>query len=296
MWRGEESLREDIRENLDVELDQRRSMEFGEQFSDAYPVDGARPRDYLQRLVPVGNTQLLLTGIRFHYFLEFPFVDIVASTEPLEDQASMRRAIDALRHEYDAFEPECVRILCPADRSPPRPEDLEVSADQYIVIGSIDRLTERRMPRHDESVRLVAVDDIEEAVEFVQTAYEEFFARQPMFEDRIVPADNERLSRARQTGALYYIEVNGSRAGLLATRDKLGPLVRGQTVVEEILTSQYRGRGIAPVAQRRLIDRLAESHPGALVRGTIDAENTPSRATAHRVGRRTVATWYWYRW
>ncbi|MFP4601168.1 MAG: hypothetical protein ACLFVJ_23165 [Persicimonas sp.] len=78
--------------------------------------------------------------------------------------------------------------------------------------------------------------------------------------------------------------------------EELGPLVRGQAVIEEVLIGEFRGRGIAPVAQSLLIEQLAQNTTSELICGTIDDRNHASRATARRVGRREVAAWHWLQW
>ncbi len=295
-WRGTDALDQDIDDVLEVELGRCEDMEFATRFAKACPVASCEPKDYLQRIVEVDADQRLLTGIRFHYFLEFPFVDIIAASEPLDDVETMAQAIEAVRAEYMRFDPAAVRLLRVAARPLALPSGVTATPDQHVVVGRIGELASRPPFPGQEQVALEPVSDVAEAAAFVESAYTQFFSENPDFETMMYPAEQESLARARETGSACYLRIDGTRAGLLATRDKLGPLVRGQSVSEEVLCADYRGRGLAPLAQRVFVEHLAERHPNGLIWGTIDHRNKASRATARRVGRREVAAWHWLRW
>ena len=295
-WHGEEAVERDLQAALQVELDRCHSRAFAEGFAAACPVDGCTATDYLQRILEAGPGQKLLVGIRFHGLLGFPFVDLLASTAPLDDADGLRTALDAIRADYAPFAPQAVRLLRGAHEPLSLPRGVEASLDQHIVIGHVNSLSARPAPHHIERVAVRTVDDLEEATAEVAAAYAALFEENPALDGVLFPAALDDLMRARETGALVWIEIDGRRAGLLATAETAGPLVHGQVVVEQILWAEFRGRGLAAAAQRRLVDHLARRDPDTLIHGTIDARNHASLATARRVGRVEVAAWHWLRW
>jgi RimJ/RimL family protein N-acetyltransferase len=295
-WCSPEQIARDIEQRLQLELDRCEDMSFATRFAAACPVDGCQPEDYLQRVTRVGGRQQLLTGIRFHGGLGFPFVDLIAAAQPLDDAAALADALASIRAEYAPFEPETVRILRGSERPLMLPSGITATADQHVVVGSLDVLAAQAPPSPREAIQLAPVDDAAEAARFVEAAYDAFYADQPAFESIIFPADQSDLKECQETGLLRYITVDGARAGLLATRHGLGPLVRGQEMVEQVLNPDFRGRGLAAIAQRRLLEQLAEQSLGDVIWGTIDDRNAASRATAHRAGRRELASWHWLNW
>ncbi|MFW6053604.1 MAG: GNAT family N-acetyltransferase [Persicimonas sp.] len=295
-WCSAEQLHRDIGERLQVELDRCEDMGFATRFAAACPVEGCQPEDYLQGVIRVGGRQQLLTGIRFHGGLGFPFVDLIAAAQPLDDAAAMADALAAIRAEYAPFEPQTVRILRGSERPLMLPSGINATADQHVVVGPIDVLAAQPTPSPREEVQLAPAGDTAEAARFVEAAYDAFYAEQPAFESIIFPADQSDLEECQETGLLRYISVDGARAGVVATRDGLGPFVCGQEMVEQVLNPDFRGRGIAAIAQRRLLEQLAEQSPGEVIWGTIDDRNVASRATAHRAGRRELASWHWLNW
>ena len=294
-WRKEEDLRQDIDDILEIEFDRCENRDFAEGFAAACPFPGCEPKDYFQRVIEVGAEQKILAGIRVHYSLKFSFVDIIAAAEPLDDVAVMEQALDAVREAYACFEVQTVRVLSSLDRELALPADVEATLDQVFAVGLVEELAAGPEAPTTEDVRLEPVDNVGEAAALVVAAYDEYFSEHPKFKTIIDPADEESLLQCRKTGALVYILVAGKRAGLLASCEELGQVAHGQIVSEEVLLSEFRGRGIAAIAQRRLVDLLAKEKPGSLLSGTIDARNLASRATARRVGRKEVAAWYWLR-
>jgi len=296
-WRSAAQLQDDIGSLLEIELLRCEDPDFAQGFANACPVDGCVANDYLQRVVEVDAEQFLLTGIRFHQLLKFAFVDILATTRPIDDTTSLGDALDAVRVAYAKFNPEAVRILRACEHQLCVPDNITASVDQYIVAGSLDLLAAQPWPAKTHSLRLEAVTDFSKAAAFVDSVYRAYFEEYPQFSNIINPADEEDLSDAQKSGGVFYILANGTRAGLIATAHDCGGLCgQGQQVVEEILSAEFRGRRLGSPAQRLVIDALAKTFPGELIWGTIDAANTASLATARSVGRQVLSAWHFLRW
>lgn len=78
--------------------------------------------------------------------------------------------------------------------------------------------------------------------------------------------------------------------GIVATQPVAQYSVDAWLIWDIVLGRQHCGKGLAPVLQRAVLDRLDEAR-APLVVGTIDAGNVPSLRTALRAGRQVVGTW-----
>lgn len=85
---------------------------------------------------------------------------------------------------------------------------------------------------------------------------------------------------------LFFIFIDSKKAGLIGGRTAglLGKL--GVYFTEIVLSSDFKGKGFASVAQRAFIDSLPDGIE--LIWGTIDSKNVSSTKTALRVGREAV--------
>lgn len=292
-WRGRAGIERDVEEILDRELARCEEMEFARGFAEACPVEGCRPEDYLQRIVEVGDGQTVLAGIRFHGNRGFPFVELPAWTEPLDDAAAIGRVHDTIVDEFSEFSPQRLLVWWPTSRRWALPEELETEVDRFVHVGAVDELTGRDAVADVERVELRGVEGLEAAAGFVEDAYDSYLAAHPDLAGVVAPADVDDLEACRSSGVVAWVRVTGERAGLVATCEELGPFVRGQCVVEQVLGEDYRGRRLAPAAQQRLIVRVEARHDAEVLWGEIDRQNAASRATAERVGRDAVAAWHW---
>ncbi len=66
--------------------------------------------------------------------------------------------------------------------------------------------------------------------------------------------------------------------------------ITGWEIVEEILGTDYRGKGLGVAMQRLFVSGL-DPRQGVLVMGEIADGNLPSLRTAQRAGRKDVGGW-----
>jgi hypothetical protein len=245
------------------------------------------PADYLPRVIDV-NGAPLLCGIRF--FGGDPrrsFVDLIAGDAITEDCADA--ALAAMRA-YSTFNPSRARILMPGSQSPLVRAAWRAEADQVFAIAPAAVMADAPSPR-PEVVDLVPASQ-DEAAAFVRSGYARVVASDPALGAKLFPATTDELGACQAQGQLWWWTIQGERAGLLAARldEVLG--VQGLLIVEELVAPHFAGRGTAALAQQELARRARATCAGAMILGTIDAANAPSRATARRAGRAEVASWH----
>ena len=98
------------------------------------------------------------------------------------------------------------------------------------------------------------------------------------------------LASCAEAGGLSCLRDGERVAGVIAARPSVERGVLAWYMVEEILDTPYRGRGLAPLLQRAFLAGLDRSR-SVLVSGHIDAANLPSLRTALRCGRIDAGGW-----
>lgn len=285
-WRDAGSLRGDLERALDEELaaceDRRRATELHARLG------VGTPADYLQRVIEAGGARVLC-GV---WFLggdaARPFVDLLAWTAAgLDPGDAAARAMEA----FGVFDPRAARVFAWGDAAPAVPGAWRAGLDQVVCAAPVSRLLEGPEPASLGRVRLedASVDD---ALAFMDGAYAAFRERDPALGARVPAADRDQLAACVETGRLAWWTIDGERGGLIGVARERAFGLDGFLMMEEIVAPEYAGRGSAAAAQRRVAEFLADAHPGAVLFGTIDGANAPSRRAAARAGRPEVGAWW----
>jgi len=291
-WGSHDEVRTSLEAWLSNQLAWCEDLAFAQRFHANCPVEGASPEDYLQRILPTATGERILTGIRFRgRNRDFPFVDLIASTASLHPAEQLKAAIDAIEDAFSKFAPRSVRILRSSAAEPLSSPRFSSSHDQMVIAGRVSALASRPAPRFRERVTFDPIRDPAEGAAFVAEAYEDFFEAEPAMRGVIYPADSSDLAPCAEVSCLGYLVIDGKRAGVIAAKPAVKYTLRGHEVVEEILTTSWRGKGFAAAAQRALIDRLSSREQETVLFGTISTVNQASQKTALRVGREVVASY-----
>lgn len=248
---------------------------------------GRRAEDYAVRLIDLGALGQVMAGIHFFGMDHTkPFVGVLAQSRDLDD-AELEPFRARLCEEFALFVPSAVWIFVAGHESQ-LPRVSGARSDQRVHIGSIAALGDSPVPPGYERMTLAAPSSgmYERYVE----AYEQVFAERTDLRGLVPVQDRDSLDNAE---ACFEAWIDDQWAGLVAagTGDFMG--LSGYYVLDEVLAARFRGQGLGPVLQRRLLDELARRPlcGDGLLWGTIDARNQPSRRTAARVGREDVGGW-----
>lgn len=262
--------------------------EFGVGFRDHLnSIDGPNVKDPLawaNRHVKFADGHWCVGGIRFLGLdPKKPFVHVVATSVPPELDGLAPYA-QHLHNEFADFAPVAIRFELP---NPPESADV----DQWIVAGLVSEL--RASPRRplSDQVRLIPAAP-EDMVEYADDVLGNVVKQTPDVATWTEAATLPQLQSCAETGALYAVEVEGQRAGVIAAARDDANGMRGFQVYENLLDDHARGRGLAPAAMQHLCDVLP-AHPGDTLWGTIHAGNGPSLGNALAVGRKKIAAFVW---
>jgi GNAT superfamily N-acetyltransferase len=290
-WSAEAKLRDGLQTWLQGPLAWCEDAAFATRFHSACPVEGVSPDDYLQRILQTPSGARILVGIRFPGGAgDFPFVDLLASTQSLHPPGALADAMEAIWAPYAKFAPRAVRILRSTDAPSLDVLPFSIEVDQVLLAGRVGTIAASDPPRHCDRVVFELVEDTAEAAAFVADAYADFFDRHPEMKGIVHPAGEDELAPCHRVHCLGYAVIDGQRAGLIGAAPCTKYTLEGYEVIEEVLTAAWRGQGLAVALQRTMIDHLASTEPDVVLFGTIAGVNRASQATALRVGRQKVAS------
>lgn len=203
---------------------------------------------------------------------------------PLDSEQTLANTLDITREAFEVFSPKYVRVHLPAGQLEDRViAGPQASTDFITLAGLVSDLQRLSPPPNMERVRLETARSTEFYNRYIAT-YEEFHRDVPRLRDLVLPTPLDKLELCISQGLLYEVYVDGQWAGLIGAREATDYVWGGYRVVEEILSSRFRGQGLGPAMQRRFIDKLPAGDREVLS-GAIDPPNAPSQATAKRVGR-----------
>ena len=249
------------------------------------PVPGANTTDYAARVLDMGPHGTALAGIRFHRLdAHRPFVLVEVWHRPVS--ATAEGFCAALAAAFSVFAPPEAHLFAAADPGLPG-----AKAARTVLAAPLARLRQRPAPAALGRVTLTPAPAVTRTEELLIALYEAFYDRRPDLRDRVTPASTALLRECAALGALWWVEVDGERAGLLGLRRQDFRGLPGVEVVEEILAPAWWGQGLGPALQRRAFDHLS-TDGSVCVWGTIDADNTASERTALRTGRRPLGAWW----
>lgn len=256
---------------------------FATTFHAACPVAGTTPAAYRTRRLEV-STGALLAGIRFRGgSLGFPFVEVLAD-HPLTPAIAPLVAAA-----YAPFQPQAMRAWRLGPQGPDFAAWPGATQDAAYWAGRAGELRARPRPARFAELEVTPLTDLA-CVPRLEAAYAEFHAACPALARDVTLEDEATLRRALAAGLLLEARVDGEWAGVVAAEPAAYLGLTGWLVVEEILAAPFRGRGLGPVLQRHLVERL----PGdGVLFGTIHHANAPSARTAAAVGREVVAETWW---
>lgn len=265
---------------VDLQFARTADSAFAERFAAGCPWSGARPGDYLQRVVTFPGGEAL-TGIRFlGGSADFRFVDLLARTGT-DQPAALARACEAALSAHAVFAPAAVRVRQARERLLD-PGGWRAEVDQHLLVGRLDELADRRSPSG--VLRLEAAEP-EAAAAFTAQVHEQWALLDPALAGKVSPSGAAELQASKGTGVLAWLCENDERAGLIAVTRGVDAELEGYFVEEEVIALPFRGRGLAAEAQALVVAELAPESPEALLFGTIDAANEASLRTAERAGR-----------
>ncbi len=290
-WFPAPAILDHVRTELVREVAQRTDPQRAAAFRLRCPVREIEPQAYMLRELDLGRDGRALAGINFVGMdRRRPFVGVRARSRALKHEAEVARLGERLRDEFAPFQPEAFRVWqCAADDGVA--ETSAARVDMRIIAGRLGELRTRRPP--DTGARLeLRPCDANEVYASYEATYARFFEAHPVWRGRIQVETRERLQEAQTQGVLRQAFVDGEPAGFFATLPAQEQALVGYVMLEEILDTPFRGRGLAQPLQRMLFDHI-DASADTPVFGHIDGANQASLRTAMGVGRGEVYRTTW---
>ena len=157
------------------------------------------------------------------------------------------------------------------------------------MVGLISKIRRLEKPVGYERITLEkVVTDFD--FKWYSDIYEDFHRQNPELKEWVPMTDKEDLDRCILDQLLYRVFVDGALAGLIGARSESLFGKPAIYMAELLLTSKFKGQGLAIALQRKFIDEIPKHFE--LIWGTIDAKNLPSLKTALRMGRMSIRSEY----
>jgi RimJ/RimL family protein N-acetyltransferase len=230
---------------------------------------------YANRIVALRPDRDALAGIRFRPSESAFFVDLVAVSRPFADADELADAVRVLAEQFAGFRPRWVRLYAADERLA---RDARLLGD-FVVAARAVELAARPVAAGVELVRRLAA----EAYDDYARLYADFHAAAPRNAELAHVEDLDTLQRWERDRGVFEIRVDGVRAGYCGARRWNRYGVRGWCAAEIILAAEFRGRGLAASAHRRMASML-DAAPGDALWAEVHEDNAPSLRSGLRAG------------
>jgi len=260
-----------------------RTSEFGERFAKFCPCSGTRFKDYWPREIQLDQDIRLIAGINEHHGF---FVRIYGQSRMVraEEYLSIR---EELLGYFSVFDPTGVRwwVASGNDAIGGVQEKFD---ETRLLVGQFAALSPCLPPTIGVMRRLTELDPA--FYDAYVAMYERFYVEAPHMREVVRTEPKESLCQCARSGTLFSYEIDDELAGVFAASPGSEPPISGWCVIEAILDTPYRRRGLAASALFEMLGKL-EPTRSQLIFATIAGINQPSLRTAHRFGLQDVGGW-----
>jgi len=282
-WGEEAAIRGAILADARTVVRQLSDLDRAAAFRRVLYVPGAEAVDYLPHCVHLPGGGEAVVGLRFLAGrTDSAFVQLEGVTRPLGE--ALDSLIDLVGDLYARFAPFALRLETGDRGLFDAWVDRGASADLLTIAGRADTLVAVEPPPEHARVAVRRLERMA-AFETYLGEYRGLHEERPWLRDHVEPEERERLDELAAGGGLFEVRVDGEPAGVIAVCDEPLTGLRGQRIVEQLLYTQWRGRGFGAAAQRRAIEALSIGRSDFVVHGSIHVANTPALEVARRVGR-----------
>lgn len=252
---------------------------------DFFKVPGSEPKNYEERVVQISNRKSVLAGIRHAGGnKEKPFINLWPDYEFM-NIGDVNEAYEAFAEQFEVFSPKHLSFWLNPNLDFAKELESTVKPNLRYIVGSIAKIKRKQKPDNYQKVSLAPVKD-NNYRDWYEQLYMDFHSRNNELKDWVPVNNDEDMDSCLKDRLLFFIYIEGKKAGLIGGRkqDLLGK--SGLYFTEIVLSTEFKGKGFAPAAQRMFIDHLSSDIE--VIWGTIDCQNVSSTKTALRVGRSAI--------
>ena len=282
-----EGLKKEIVSDLDQLAELSQPEVYIERFN-YFKLDRTTAEDFRERILDVEKDKFIMAGIRFRGLnVNKPFISIVANFEITNDRLSSLAKL--VKNEFSVFKPIAFQFHLPSEVELIAPG---IGIDRYTIVGSVEKLIERKLPRRVETIEIVELNNTEFYDDYL-SEYKIFHDKNQNLKDEVKPESLEDFKEAISNQLLYKVIIEDKHAGIIAGSafDYYG--IKGVCILEEILYDSFKGKGLGAYLQKEFAKKLRGRYQ--LLWGTISSLNQPSLKTAFRNGRKVEEIEYSYK-
>jgi hypothetical protein len=242
----------------------------------------ACPADFQEKKLTTSNK--FLAGIRFiGGDAKEPFIDVLPSWE-ITTESEILEIMDLIKREFRVFEPKYLQLWVEPSFEKLPFTTIPFRVARRVICGFIDEL-QKPAESSNPHIQLSLIDD-DNYYDWYQGVYADFHRKNHNLLNWVPCNSKEEMDESRLQKLLFWIDINGERAGTIGGCKSTFLGVNAIYMNEILLTDSFRGKGFASQVQRIYLASLTDRFD--LVWGTIDAKNIPSTKTALRVGRKII--------
>ena len=288
-WLSAETIRANLLEELDDDLERFESDALAAEFQHHCPVAGATADDYKNRVLTARGLELL-AGIRFlGRDMTKPFVDVMYSSEAALTPEQLSAVKDRVREAFSVFGPKRIRLYSSSNQ--PR---FAGDGDKRLLAAPLGVMLAQPEAETLRRVRLKRAESLAFYPDYA-AIYRELQAEHPELQEVVRLEPEAAMQTYLDEGYVFEIFVDGHPAGLTAVLEDVQTGLSGLCVMEIVLARAFRTRGFGSAVQRRLAAALIAVGVAqdVLLFGTIGEVNLPARRTAGRAGRVDLGGHIW---
>jgi hypothetical protein len=255
------------------------TKDFGIQYHSNMKIRGTKPQDFQNKLLDLDDGRQVIAGIRFVGLNpNRPFIDITTDYlfQNNHDKLELRTSLEEA---FPRFRVNLVRFRG-------APEFFEQSGLEWIKdmswwAGDIAKSAQKTKAITDLKIEIKKLDP-SSIIHFLQDNFEILHNRKPELRDHVTCADIAPLMNSYDQGLCYgaYFD-SGILVGMISAikSDFLG--IKAIKILEELVFTQYRGKGLGKLLQYEFTKSLASKGYGdQKLFGSIHHLNTPSARVA----------------
>lgn len=262
------------------------SEKIKQQRFDFFKIPNTTKDDFSEQLYQVDDSKNVLAGIRHAGGnVEIPFIHITPDFQ-ISSLEELKKIKEKILPSLEKFSP--LFIDCWVNPTWSIHSDLLKRAEprQRYIVGKISKiLEENKAVRLESNFSIERVED-KNFYHWYKEIYDEFHSSRPELKDWVPINQEEDMIESMQNGLLWYILDQDKKIGIIQGEEESLLGEPSLYISEILLTRDYKGRGLAPLAQVEFIKENASYFK--FVWGTIDQKNIPSMKTALRVGRSNI--------
>ena len=288
-WLGAQTIETNLQSELEGDLERLHSDALAAEFAHHCPVAGAAAETYKNRLLTVGELELLV-GIRFLGLdMNQPFVDVMYQSRETLTPGQLSTVQKAVRKAFAVFRPKRTRFYLSSHLP-----QMGADGDKRLIAAPLGVMLAQPRPATFDRVELRRAASLAFYPDYA-AVYNELHADYPELRAVARLESEDDMQGYLEAGLLFEVFVDGVWAGVTAVYRDVNIGLSGFCVAEIVLAKAFRRRGLGHVVQFQLAAQLVKqgARPNDLLFGTVGAVNVAARGAALRAGRVDLGGHVW---